>query len=232
MANTLGNPTLGFQIFGRMEGDSPTAGLTQVWIASTDAGLIFRGDPVIPSHGAIQGTNLSGRYITSIPNSTIGGSSQGLGMIAGVFMGCQQYQPAAGRMIWSNSYNGVVAGSTGDVRAYICDDPNVQFLVQGSTSAAITSSYIGLNAGFTPNSTTGNTLVGFSNVALASSTVNSTGVNLPFRIVDFYSNYALPAIPAIGANAFINGTDNTSPANMVIVRMNNCERNSLTARSS
>jgi hypothetical protein len=221
MANTLNNPTQGFQTFGQNEGSSPTDGLQPVWIASTDASLIFRGDPVVTSSAG--GTNLSGAYITA--------AASGISFIRGVFQGLYQYQPSAGRVIWSNFYNGVVTGSTGDVKAYINDNPDQLYIAQGSTSAAITSSFVGLNIGFTANSSTGNTLTGYSNVALLSSTVGSTNT-LPFRIVDFYSAYAPPAVPAIGAAAFINGTDNTTPANMVIVRLNNCDRLNLTARSS
>lgn len=221
MANTLGSPTMGFQSFGRMEGGSPTAGLTPVWIASTDASLIFRGDPVVTSSAG--GTNNSGAYITA--------AASGQSMIRGIFQGLYQYNPTAGRVVWSNNYSGSVTGSTGDVKCWIIDDPDQQFLVQGSTSAAITSSFVGLNIGFTMNSSTGNASFGYSNVNVPSSTVTANA-SLPFRIVDFYSAYAPPAVPAIGANSFINGTDNTSPANMVIVRMNNCDRNSLTARSS
>ena len=221
MANVLGNPTMGFQSFGRQEGASPTDGLTPVWIASTDASLIFRGDPVVTSSAG--GTNNSGAYIT--------GFSSGNSFIRGVFQGLYQYSPTAGRVVWSNNYAGSVTGSTGDVKCYIIDDPDTLFLIQGSTTVAITSSYIGLNAGFTANSSTGNTLTGYSNVALQSTTVGSTNT-YPWRIVDFYSAYAAPAVPAIGTNAFINGTDNTNPANMVIVRLNNCDRTSLTARSS
>lgn len=221
MANILGSPTMGFQTFNRMEGASPTDGLSPCWIASTDASLIFRGDPIVTSSAG--GTNLSGNYITA--------AASGAGLTRGVFQGCYQYQPAASRVVWSNFYNGAVTGSTGDVKAYMIDDPDMLFLVQGSTGAAITSSFIGLNAGFTMNSSTGNTLMGYSNVALQSTTVGSSSL-LPFRIVDFYSAYALPAIPAIGVNAFINGTDNTNAANMVLVRLNNCDRNNLTARSS
>jgi hypothetical protein len=115
MANTLNNPTQGFQVFGRMEGASPTAGLTPVWIASTDASLIFRGDPVYPS--TTGGTNLSGRYITSVQVASFAQP------LAGVFMGLEQYQPSVGRVVWSNFYNGAVTGSTGDIKAYIIDDP-------------------------------------------------------------------------------------------------------------
>lgn len=224
MANTLNSPTMGFQSFGRAEGASPTAGMTPVWIASTDASLIFRGDAVVTSSAG--GTNNSGAYITA--------AASGNSFVRGVFQGCYQYQPITGRVVWSNCYLGSVSGSTGDVKAYVIDDPDQQFICQGSTGVAITSSYVGLNIGFTANSSTGNQTYGYSNVALQSTTVGSTAT-YPFRIVDFYSAYAPPGGlqgPAIGTNAFINGTDNTNPANIVVVRLNNCDRNSLTARSS
>lgn len=225
MPNTINSPTMGFQPFGNAEGSSPTAGMTPVWIASTDASLIFRGDPIVTSSAG--GTNNSGAYITA--------PASGLSLIRGVFQGLYQYQPSAGRVVWSNYYNGSVTGSTGDVKAYIIDNPDQQFVVQGSTSAAITSSYIGLNIGFTANSSTGNTTLGYSNVNVTSSTAGSTNT-LPWRIVDFYSAYAPPgglAGPAgAGTTPLINGTDNTNAANMVVVRMNNCDRMNLTARSS
>lgn len=231
MTNTLGSPTLGFQSFRRADGGSPTAGMTECWIASTDAGTIFRGDACVTSSGG--GTNLSGAYITSInngPNVT----STGV-MVRGIFQGCYQFQPAAGRTVWSNFYNGVVTGSTGDIKAYVIDDPSEQFLVQASTKATITSSYVGLNIGVTFNSTSGNTTTGYSNVTVESTSVTSSNTQ-PFRIVDFYSAYAPPgglAGPAgAGTTPFINGTDNTSVANMLIVRLNNCDRLNLTARSS
>jgi len=222
MANVLESPTRGFQEFGRAEGGSPTAGMTPVWIGSTDPALIFRGDTVIRSSN---NTGTSGQYITAAINSTGG-------PVRGVFMGCEQYIPTAGRVVWSNYYNGVVTGSTGDVRAWVIDDPARLFLVQCSTINTVTSSYVGLNAGFTSSlSSLGNTTVGLSAQQLTSSLVGSTG-GLPWRIVDFYSNYAPPGVPGIGTNAFINGTDNTTAANMVIVRLNNCERLNLTAPSS
>jgi hypothetical protein len=230
MANTLNNPTLGFQSFRRTEGGSPTAGMTEVWIASTDAGLIFRGDPIITSSGP--GANLSGAYITSV-NTVSTFTSTGF-MCRGIFQGCYQYQPVTQRVVWSNYYNGTVTGSTGDIKAYIIDDPQEQFIVQASTKATITSSYIGLNINITFNTTTGNTTTGYSNVTVESTSVSNNS-SLPFRLVDFYSAYAPPGGlqgPAIGTNAFINGTDNTTVANILVVRLNNCDRLSLTARSS
>jgi hypothetical protein len=231
MTNTLASPSLGFQSFQRAEGGSPTAGMTPVWIASTDPGYFFRGDPVITSSNG--GTNLSGAYITSI-NTVV--SSSGF-LVRGIFQGCYQYQPSAGRVVWSNSYQAAVTGSTGDVKAYIIDDPDAMFIVQASTNAAISSSYIGLNISISTGSTTGNTTTGYSNITLQATTAGSTNTSLPFRLVDLYSAYA----PGGGfsnvnfgssATNVINGLDNANPANIVVVRMNNCDRLSLTARSS
>jgi hypothetical protein len=216
---------MGFQSQNRMEGASPTEGLTPVWVASTDASLMFRGDVVMSSSSG--GTNLSGNYITSI---TVANPSSGF-LARGIFQGCYQFQPGAGRTVWNNFYNGAVTGSTGDIKAYVIDDPDMVFLVQASTKGAITSSMIGLNVGVQFNSSTGNTTTGFSNMAVESTAVGSTNT-LPFRIVDFYSAYAPPGVPNVGTAAFINGTDNTTPANMVMVRLNNCDRLNLTARSS
>lgn len=229
MANTLANPTGGFQAFGRMEGGSPTAGLTPVWIASTDAATMFRGDPCITTPGALVGTNNSGNYITSVQNSTY--AAPGNNGIRGVFMGCEYYQPTVGRTVWSQYWPGTVTGSTGDIRAWIIDDPQQVFICQGSTTQAIGSSFVGLNIGFTANSSTGNTTSGLSNVALQSTTAGSTNT-YPWRIVDFYSAYAPPGVPNVGTNAFVNGTDNTTAANILVVRMNNCDRLNATARSS
>ena len=117
MANTLNTPTQGFQTYARMEGGSPTGGQTPVWIASTDPGLMFRGDPVVTSTSP--GANLSGNYITAL--NTVNTSSAGF-LVRGIFQGCYQFQPAAGRVVWSNFYNGTVTGSTGDIKAYINDD--------------------------------------------------------------------------------------------------------------
>lgn len=226
MANTLANPTGGFQTFQRMDGGSPTAGMTPVWAASTDAIAIFRGDPVITCPSSIYGTGGSGAYITSIQNASAGAP------IRGIFQGCEYYQPTVGRQVWSNYWPGATTGSTGDVRCYIVDDPQQMFLVQGSSTSTFASSMIGLNANMTTATTSlGNTTNGLSNASLNSTTTSSTNTG-QFRIVDFYSAYAPPGIPNVGTAAFVNGTDNTTAANMVIVRLNNCERLFLTARSS
>src|SRR5258708_154610 len=125
MTNTLVSPSMGFQTWRHADGASPTQGMTEVWVASTDTGLIFRGDPVMTSSGG--GTNNSGAYVTAMnTNSSISASSAGF-LVRGIFQGCYQYQTTVQRVVWSNFYNGTVTGSTGDIKAYIVDDPDQQF---------------------------------------------------------------------------------------------------------
>lgn len=201
MANTFA-PN-GFQSFGRRDGGSPTAGLTRRFLASTDANTYFRGDPVADS--------ATGPYLTVPSTGTLG--------IAGIFQGCEYYSAQAGRVLWSNYFPGTITGSTADVISYIIDDPEQLFLVQVSSATAVTSSMISNNIGYTvPTSSLGNTATGYS-VATALSTSVGTSSSLAFRIVDFYSNYAPPGV---------NGTDNTSGGNMIIVAPNNWSRKNLT----
>lgn len=230
MTNTLGNPTMGFQTFGMVEGASPTAGMTPVWIASTDAGLMFRGDVVLTS--TTGGTNNSGAYITT--TNALSSSF----LARGIFQGCYQYNPTVGRVVWSNSYLGIVSGSTGDVKAYVIDNPDQLFLVQASTKGAITSSMIGGNVSVSSLSSNGNQTTGYSNMTIESTSITASA-SYPFRLVDFYSAYA-PGGGAFGnvnfnssvAGGVINGLDNSNAANMLIVRLNNCDRLNLTARST
>jgi hypothetical protein len=229
MTNVLNNPTQGFQSFRRSEGGSPTAGMTEVWIGSTDAGPIFRGDPVLTS--TMNGANNSGAYITSV--ATAGAAF----LCRGIFQGCYQFNPTVQRVVWNNFFNGTITGSTGDIKAYIIDDPDEQFLIQASTKGTIASSMIGANIGITTAiSTTGNTTTGYSNITVESTSVSASS-SYPFRIVDFYSAYAPPGGllgPNFGSSAtnLVNGTDNGNVANIVVVRLNNCDRLNLTARST
>jgi hypothetical protein len=231
MTNTLNSPTQGFATFQRMDGGAPTAGMTPVWIASTDATFLFRGDPCVTS--TAPGSNNSGAYITSVGLGSLSSSF----LVRGIFQGCYQYQPIAGRVVWSNSYQGTVTGSTGDVKAYVVDDPDELFIVQASTNSAIASSMVGLNISISTNSTTGNTTTGYSNITVQS-TSTTPSASYPFRIVDLYSNYAPPfggfGLPNAGSSQtnIVNGTDNGNPANIIVVRLNNCDRLQLTARST
>lgn len=193
MANS--NAPFGFQYYGRLEGGSPTEGFTPRLIASTDTAALGQGDPV---------ADVGNGYITA--------ATPGVTQINGIFMGCQYLSTAIGRTINTNYYPG--SGATGDVIAYICNDPQATFLVQ-SYNTAIVFADIDSNVNFkvgTPNSTTG-----FSAASLDQSTIATTNT-LPFRIVGLQSQSAPPGAA---------GTDNTSAYNQVIVTANFWDRKSL-----
>jgi hypothetical protein len=216
MANTLA--AFGFRSFGRLDGGAPTAGFDTLTILSSDTSVIFTGDPVQTSTAATQGF---GNYVTAM-STNLGGQP-----VRGIFMGCEYYSATVNRKVWSPYFPGSVATSCGtaDVQAWVCTDPDQRWLVQmqgvtaGSTNVVLASSYMNLNFGFSSGTVgVGNTTTGISAATLASSTGATTNT-YPFRLIDFYSNYAPPGT---------NGTDNTTTYQMVIVVANNWDRNQLT----
>ena len=94
----------------------------------------------------------------------------------GVFVGCE-YINAQGQVIHSQYYP---SGTTGVVKAYVVDDPNVLFQVQ--MDGAIDQSDIGANTFFAAaqSTSTGSTQTGNSTSAVESTTVTTTAA---FRIV-------------------------------------------------
>lgn len=182
MANT--NAPFGFrQVAGK--GSVPTYEQSVRKIASNNATAIFFGDAVIP---------LSTGYIAQATASTV--------RMEGIFLGCKYTSTAMKRTVWSNYWPG--SDATGDVEAYICDDPNAQFVVQaGGTNIGFANigEYIQLNVG------TGSTATGLSGMYVESP---ATTVTLPFIV------RGLVADPP-GAN----GTDITGTYNLVIVGFNN-----------
>lgn len=211
MANTFA--PFGFRPFGDQEGAAPTMGLTRYYLASSDANLYFTGDVVAVSTGS----GSPAGYIT-LPSTGTNLANP----ILGVFAGCEYYSPTVGRMVWAANFPGNV-GSSNPCNAYVITDPNQTFLVQGTTTAVLGTSNIGQAVGIASSlQATGNTLSGISNLALNSSTVNSSGISLPFRILDTSSNYAPPGT---------NGTDGTSAGAVVVVGFNNQGRRALTQTS-
>jgi hypothetical protein len=195
----------GFRQFRRLDGGAPTAGFQTLTIASSDTNVIGTGDVVA--------TSATGPYVTAI--------SSGLSQIRGVFMGCEFYSPTFQRKVWSPYFPGSVATTSGtnDAQAWVCDDPEMLYTVQCSTTSTVTSSQINLNFGVSSGAIGGaNTTTGISVMTLASTSFGSTST-LPWRLWDLYSNWAPPGV---------NGTDNTSAGNIVIVQPNNFDRSNLT----
>lgn len=208
LANTFA--PFGFRTFGRQEGSAPTAGLTRLYLLSSDTNSYFTGDPV-----AVSSASLVPGYITLPTSGT-------LTQVAGIFLGCEYYSPTVGRVVWSATFPGNV-GSSSPCNAYVCTDPDQLFTVQCTTTAVVGTSAIALNVGWASSlQSAGNTTTGVSNVALNSSTISANS-SLPFRIVDTTSNYAPPGV---------NGADGTTAGAIVVVAPNNWARRTLTSYST
>ena len=196
MANTFA--PFGFLQYQGGAGGAPTFAQSARRIASGNGTAIFTGDPVMPQ--------------TSSPDGYIVRAAAGTTTLAGIFVGCQYVSTSQKRTVWSRYWPG--SDATGDVIAYVIDDPNSRFLVQTSgaafynasaTASTIAGLPIGQYAQFTIG--TGNTNTGSSAAYLSSV---GTTVTFPFIIVDYV--YFPP-----GAN----GTDQASDYPYVIVGFNN-----------
>jgi hypothetical protein len=193
MANT--QAYFGFTQYQGGAGGAPTMAQSVRRIASGNSTAIYTGDPVMP--------------VVSTANGYITQASPGSTTLAGIFVGCKYLNTSLGRTVWSNYWPG--SGATGDVEAYVIDDPNARFIVQTSTSSfpmtgtatSMTSGVIGQYAQFSIG--TGNTLSGRSGAYLSSL---ATTVTFPFLIVDYQ----------IGVQ---NGGDPTTQYCNVIVGFNN-----------
>lgn len=172
-------------------------------IASGNASPIYKGDVVMQVEGTANG------YITVGVPATIAGDNTH--PIAGIFWGCQYLSTTQKRTVWSQYWPG--SDATGDVIAYVIDDPNARFVVQTSgssfqitgTNSTFTSSPVGQLAQF--NAGAGSTTTQQSGQYL--DTVGTTS-SYPFIITDM-------VIDPPGAN----GTDATSNYNYVVVGFNN-----------
>lgn len=181
------NAPFGFRQYGRREGGAPTAGFDRKVISSGQTVPIFTGDTVVRS--------------TTYPYLASGGSTTAIGSpIEGVFLGCKYYNTNVGRTVWNSYWPG--SGATGDVEAYVCTDPDQQYLAQGSTGGVLGTSNIGMAI---PTSITGsslgNTLTGQSVMTLQSSLVTGLSSNGQFEIVDVYSNVAPPGVNGTSTGA-------------------------------
>ena len=193
MANT--QAYFGFTQYQGGAGGAPTFAQSVRRIASGNSTAIYTGDPVMP--------------VVSTANGYITQASPGSTTLAGIFVGCRYLNTSLGRVVWSPYWPG--SGATGDVEAYVIDDPASRFIVQTSTSSfpmtgtatTMTSGVIGQYAQFSIGS--GNTLSGRSGAYLSSL---ATTVTFPFLIVDYQ----------IGVQ---NGGDPTSQYCNVIVGFNN-----------
>jgi len=189
MANTYA--PFGFRQFSGT-GSAPTYEQVVVKIKSDYSTRIFFGDAVIPVNTG---------YIQRATASTV--------QIAGVFVGCKYLSVSQKRTVWSNFWPG--SDNSGDVEAYIINDPNAKFLVQAKSNTNITQADIFANVQLSDGTDVGtyggNTATGISYMAITAPDVTAT---LPFKIVGLVTDPP-------GSN----GTDTASNGNYVIVAFNN-----------
>jgi hypothetical protein len=193
MANT--QAYFGFTQYQGGAGGAPTFAQSVRRIASGNSTAIYTGDPVMP--------------VVSTANGYITQAAAGTTTLAGIFVGCKYLNTSLGRTVFSPYWPG--SGATGDIEAYVIDDPNSRFIVQTSTTAfpvtgtasTQTSGVQGQYAQFTIG--TGNTSTGRSGAYL--SAVGTT-VTYPFTIVDYQVGFS-------------NGGDPTTQYCNVIVGFNN-----------
>lgn len=126
-------------------------------------------------------------------------------ILVGIFVGCRYYSTSQKKTVWSNYWPG--SDATGDVTAFVVDDPNAQFKVQaGVAGVPFTQAMIGQTADIV-TTPVGNAVTGISGMKLDTPT---TTVTFPFKVVNI-----------INTPPGANGTDITTAYNYVIVSMNN-----------
>jgi len=120
MAN-LDQP-FGFRAVGELGSNINNGGTSKYKIASGESDVIYKGDVVqLETSGCI---TVSG-------NTTTGN--------IGVFNGCYYIAPTTKKPTWSNYYPGSITPGSGDIEAFVYDDPNQLFEVQANGTIAQTA---------------------------------------------------------------------------------------------
>lgn len=187
----------GFQQYLGGSGGAPTFAQVAMRVASGAAAIYF-GDPVMPVVSTATGYIIRG--------------AAGTTTLAGIFVGCKYLSTSQKRTVWSRYWPG--SDATGDVEAYVVNDPNAQFLVQASGAAFY-------NASYTASAMTSLPLMQYAQFTIGTGNANSgnsgayissvgTTVTFPFVIRD------LVTFPP-GAN----GTDYTTDFPYYVVGFNN-----------
>jgi len=151
--------------------------------------------------------------------------------VAGIFVGCHYLSTANKYPVWRNYWPGYDAN--GDVIAYVITDPNAQFSIMtgnsNTTATAVGLANIGQNIGFnysqsgvtTTNGVTANGLSTYfaDQYTLVANNPAGYAANnlLPFRIIAL-QNYVPGATSPLVS---INGNDNTTAYNRIVVGFNN-----------
>lgn len=124
-------------------------------------------------------------------------------ILVGIFTGCEYFSTSQQKTVYPRFYGGADAAQ--DVTAYVVDDPNSLWEVQGGATA-ITATNQGMSVDIAA-SPVGSTSTGQSGMSIVSP---GTTVTFPFKIAGLVTSP--PGVP---------GTDATSGFNNVVVAFNN-----------
>ena len=195
MANVAG--FFGFQQWGTASGPPNFAqnANTPYRIAAGNTTAIFFGDAV----------KMNASATGYVETWVVGDGGTAARILVGIFVGCRYFSTSQQKTVWNRYWPG--ADATGDVEAFVADDPNSQWRVQANTGP-ITQTAIGFAVDIV-TTPVGNTATGISGMSIGTPTVTNS-VQLPFKVVNVVTS------PPGG-----NGTDLTTANNHVIVAFNN-----------
>ena len=152
----------GMRPVNRLGGTVNTGAFRQIKIASGYATAIFFGDVVkLVTAGTVEKDSGTA---TATP--------------IGIFMGCTYTDPNLNYKLHNQQWPASTVAS--DAKAYVCDDPNMLFQIQGDDTIA--QADLGANAPIVQ--TAGSTSIGNSKNALDAGSIATTAT-LPLKIVDF-----------------------------------------------
>ena len=169
----------GLRPVGELGSEIQNGGTSKYLITSNDTQAIYKGDLV-----KLESTG----YITKTDNSDAVAS-------IGVFNGCFYNDPTTQKPTWKNYYPGSITPTVGEIEAFVYDDPNKLFLIQGN--GIIAQSSVGRNADIV--AAAGSTINGQSKTEMSSTTA-SAGATAQLRIIRICEDPDNSDISATDAN--------------------------------
>ena len=169
----------GLRPVGELGSDIQNGGTSKYHIVSGETDVIMKGDLVkLEASGYI----------------TLSGDGDAVQAI-GVFNGCFYNDPTTQKPTWKNYYPGSITVSIGTIDAFVYDDPNKLFEIQGD--GVIAQSSVGRNTNIVY--AVGSTVNGQSKTEL-DATVESAGVTGQLRIIRICEDPDNSDISATDAN--------------------------------
>ena len=169
----------GLRPVGELGSNIQNGGTSKYLIVSGESDIIMKGDLVkLEASGYI----------------TLSTDSDSVGAI-GVFNGCFYVAPTTFKPTWSNYYPGSITPASGSLEAFVYDDPNKLYEIQGD--GIIAQSSVGRNSNLVYAA--GETVNGQSKTEMNSTTENA-GVTGQLRIIRICEDPSNSDIAATDAN--------------------------------